>query len=133
MQMPSYKALIFSVVMLLSSTVLSFFDSPPGSAMRVAMVVATVVGGGLFAYFLQKKLEEVGSGQREQASLAAQKILHAMWLYPNYRLDSRGNLGFMMDAIELLRPDIALAIRQDNLDWHEALKRFFPEDDEEYL
>ncbi len=44
--------------------------------------------------------------------------------------DSRGNMGLMMQAIALLRPDIAAEMSLNELTSQEALKRFFQKDEE---
>lgn len=38
-------------------------------------------------------------------------LLRMMWLYPNYRVDSRGPSGCLMEAIELLDPPTAERLR----------------------
>lgn len=62
---------------------------------------------------------------RETADRVVQKLLTALWLYPNYRVDSRGPSGLIFDIIEDLRPDIAQEMGDEALD--AILERHFPE------
>jgi len=43
---------------------------------------------------------------------AAQDLLECLWLYPNYRVDSRGPYGLILDAIEKLDPETAKKLRE---------------------
>jgi len=43
---------------------------------------------------------------------AAQDLLRCLWLYPNYRVDSRGPYGLILDAIEKLDPEVAKKLRE---------------------
>jgi hypothetical protein len=47
---------------------------------------------------------------------ALSKLLTAVYLYPNYRVDSRGPAGCILDAIEALAPEIGKALREEGFD-----------------
>jgi len=55
-----------------------------------------------------------------------EKLVFCFHIYPNYRVDSRGPSGLLMDIIENLRPDVAEVIREVDAD--EAYSKFFSED-----
>lgn len=55
-----------------------------------------------------------------------EKLVFCFHIYPNYRVDSRGPAGLLMDIIEDLRPDIAQVIRDESAD--EAYSKFFSEE-----
>lgn len=67
------------------------------------------------------------------ADTAVERLLFALRIYPNYRVDSRGPIGCLMTAIGELRPDIRHWIQarpgDGNTVWTEAYDHFFPEDD----
>jgi len=44
------------------------------------------------------------------------KLVTCLWLYPNYRVDSRGPYGLILDAIEDLNPKIAKRLKEDELE-----------------
>jgi hypothetical protein len=50
-----------------------------------------------------------------------------LYLYPHYDLRYRCNSGAVMEAIELLRPDVAKVIRDE--DARAAREKFFSEDE----
>jgi len=55
-----------------------------------------------------------------------EKLVFCFHIYPNYRVNSRGPSGLLMDIIENLRPDVAEVIREVDAD--EAYSKFFSED-----
>ncbi len=44
---------------------------------------------------------------RDRLGIAAEALVRALWLYPHYRLDSRGPLGCIVDALKEIAPDVA--------------------------
>jgi hypothetical protein len=52
-----------------------------------------------------------------------EKLVFAFHVYPNYRVDSRGPAGLLMDIIKDLRPDVAEVIVEESAD--EAYSKFF--------
>lgn len=43
---------------------------------------------------------------------AAERLLTLLYLYPNYRVDSRGPSGLVVDALDVLAPDLADRLRE---------------------
>lgn len=58
---------------------------------------------------------------------AAEKVVKAIYLYGNYRVDSRGPYGMLVDALKDLHPQAAEAV-MDGTDLREVIDRFFPEE-----
>ncbi len=54
---------------------------------------------------------------------AAERLVFALRIYPNYRVDSRGPLGCIYDALEVLAPDVVERLRngEDVGDVHESM------------
>jgi hypothetical protein len=57
---------------------------------------------------------------RKDLHKAAQKLLFALAIYPNYRVDSRGPRGCLLDALDVLDPKAAAKLR-DGQDAHDLL------------
>lgn len=49
----------------------------------------------------------------------AELLVRMLWLYPGYRVDSRGPAGCIMDALDIVAPDVAAEIR-DSVDVHQV-------------
>lgn len=47
-----------------------------------------------------------------RADRAAEALVRMLWLYPNYRVDSRGPSGLILDALNEIAPDVAKEIRE---------------------
>ena len=47
----------------------------------------------------------------DDASRLAELLVRMLWLYPNYRVDSRGPAGCIVDALEIVAPDIAAQLK----------------------
>lgn len=43
------------------------------------------------------------------------KLVACLYLYPNYRVDSRGPYGLILDAIEDLDPEVAKRLKEGDL------------------
>lgn len=56
---------------------------------------------------------------------AVQALVRAMWLYQGYRVDSRGPVGCLIEAIEKLEPETARKIRDGEAgdDWDKVYER----------
>ncbi len=66
------------------------------------------------------KLEpSAGSVSQEDAHNAVQALVRAVWLYAGYNVGSRGPIGCLIEAIELLEPRTAAKIRSGDAgdDW----------------
>lgn len=61
---------------------------------------------------------------------AARSLLTILYLYPGYKVDSRGPGGLLMSALATLHPQ-AHAMLQDMVEAGEVLKTFWPEDPDE--
>jgi hypothetical protein len=59
------------------------------------------------------------------ARYAVGDLLFALRIYPNYRLDSRGPYGCVMDAVRRLMPEAATLLREAGADVAHA--RLFPD------
>lgn len=61
----------------------------------------------------------------------AERLVFAMWIHAAYRIDSRGPSGCLMDALDIVAPDVAAAFRE-GMDGHDVYAKFYgSEDDEE--
>ncbi len=60
---------------------------------------------------------------------AARHLLHAMYLYRGYHIESRGPSGLILRALEILVPDIHKELEEGD-DWDEVYKRHFKEPEE---
>ena len=63
---------------------------------------------------------------REDLNRVVRALTTCLYLYPHYNLRYRCNAGAVMEAIELLRPDVALVIRDESAE--AARDKFFPEE-----
>jgi hypothetical protein len=57
-------------------------------------------------------------------------LLFALRIYPNYRLDSRGPYGCVMDAVQRLMPEAATLLRDVGVDVAHA--RLFPDPEDDH-
>jgi hypothetical protein len=57
---------------------------------------------------------------------ACQRILRMNYLYPNYRLCSRGPQGMLVDTLKELWPELAAAVEE--LGWEAAYAKYFDPD-----
>lgn len=56
-----------------------------------------------------------GTGKRpaqDAVREAAERLIRLLYLYPNYRVDSRGAMGLVIDALAVLAPDLAERLRE---------------------
>lgn len=59
----------------------------------------------------EERLRRELSAVRRRRRGAAEKLIKILWLYPNYRVDSRCPMGLLVDAIDALAPDLAERLR----------------------
>jgi len=57
---------------------------------------------------------------------AAERLVFALHIYPNYRVDSRGPAGCIMRALEAIAPAVAAELREHGAD--EVYARHWTED-----
>jgi hypothetical protein len=81
--------------------------------------------------------QQVTQDLREQIAFdtrcerVAERLVFAMWIHAAYRVDSRGPSGCLMDALDIIAPDVAAAFRK-GIDGHDVYAKFYgSEDDEE--
>lgn len=85
------------------------------------------------------RCEESATGPYRTAALkeppdfdrAAERLLIALYLYPHYRVDSRGPLGCIMDALEIICPEAHKALNAHEGDASHALCELWPEEYDE--
>jgi len=68
---------------------------------------------------------ELRCGKVDQDDQAAHALIRMMWLYPNYRVDSRGPTGCILDALKRIAPDVAAEL--ENEDAADVCMRRWPE------
>lgn len=79
-----------------------------------------------FVRACQRILAELERGGTvEQDDEAAHALVSMMWLYPNYRVDSRGPIGKIMDALRRIAPDVYAEL--ENEDAADVCMRRWPE------
>jgi len=57
--------------------------------------------------------------------VAAERLVFALYIYPNYRVDARGPLGCIMDALRAIAPEVAAEICESSPD--EVHQRRWPD------
>lgn len=62
----------------------------------------------------------------KRRSKAAERLIMALYLYPHYPTGSRGPGGCIVDALDLLHPKAAKAVREGE-DLRRVLERFWPD------
>lgn len=72
----------------------------------------------------RNKVEDSLRIQDDIRGLIAERVMYAFHIYPNYRVDSGGPYGCLMEILRAVRPDIAEAFSDDG-DANRVYARFF--------
>jgi hypothetical protein len=62
---------------------------------------------------LSKRVEAL-EGKQKKAKDAAECLVRCLYLYGGYNVNSRGPLGCIMDALEIIAPDVADDIKKND-------------------